>query len=226
MGELHELHGAEPGAMEERPLERLKIVFSDFHLGKGVVLPSGLPNLMEEFHQDAKFAEFLEYYSYGPGRRGAKEVEAVINGDFLDYLSVDVSGRYPDAMFESLAVEATELICKGHPAVFDALKRFAATPGCRIRYQLGNHDPAIAWPAVQDHLQRRIGANIDFGFDGYEFDDVRIEHGHQRQVIHQFDTAQLVLPAGPLGRKEPIINFPFGCFFVTNFLSHLRGRRH
>ncbi len=212
--------------MPEHEIDALKLVFSDFHLGRGVYLPSGLPNLLEEFHQDAKLAELLEYYSVGPGRRGAGDVEAVFNGDFLDYLSVDVSGGYPDALFEALAVEATALICDGHPIVFDALRRFAATPGCRIRYQLGNHDPAIAWPSVQEYLRQRVGAPIEFGFDGYEFDDVRIEHGHQHEVGHQFDTAQLILPAGPLGRKEPIINFPFGCFFVACFLTGLRGRRH
>jgi UDP-2,3-diacylglucosamine pyrophosphatase LpxH len=211
--------------VEHEPVESLKIVVSDFHLGKGHFLPDGLPNLMEDFHQDDKFAELLDYYAKGSGRHTTKEVELVINGDFFDYLTVDVSGRYPDAMFESIAKEATELICAGHPIVIDAMRRFAATPGCRIRYQLGNHDPAIVWPAVQRTLCEAIGAQIDFSFDAYEFEDVRIEHGHQREVAHQFDVNQLTLPAGPMGRKEPIINFPFGCFFVTQFVTNIRVKR-
>jgi UDP-2,3-diacylglucosamine pyrophosphatase LpxH len=211
--------------VEQEPVEALKIVVSDFHLGKGAWLEDGLPNLMEDFHQDDKLAELLAYYSTGPGRRDAREVELVINGDFFDYLTVDVSGRYPDAMFESIAKEATELICKGHPIAIEALGKFARTEGCRIRYQLGNHDPAIVWPAVQNALCDALGATIDFSFDGYDFDDVRIEHGHQREVAHQFDANQLTLPAGPLGRKEPIINFPFGCFFVTQFVTKLRHKR-
>lgn len=211
--------------MEQEPLDALKIVVSDFHLGKGAWLPDGLPNLMEDFHQDDKLKELLEYYSVGPGRRGAKDVELVINGDFFDYLTVDVSGRYPDAMFESIAKEATELICAGHPVAIDAMRRFAKTEGCRIRYQLGNHDPAIVWPAVQNAICEALGTKIDFSFDAYDFDDVHIEHGHQREVAHQFDTTQLTLPAGPLGRKEPIINFPFGCFFVTMFVTRIRHKR-
>ncbi|MCC6806012.1 MAG: hypothetical protein IT381_01200 [Deltaproteobacteria bacterium] len=211
--------------MEQEPVDSLKIVVSDFHLGKGHHLADGLPNLMEDFHQDDKFAELLDYYCEGPGRHGAKEVELVINGDFFDYLTVDVSGRYPDAMFESIAKEATELICQGHPLVIRALARFAKAPGCTIRYQLGNHDPAIVWPAVQNALCEAIGTKITFSFDAYEFDDVRIEHGHQREVAHQFDVTQLTLPAGPLGRKEPIINFPFGCFFVTQFVTKTRHKR-
>ena len=204
----------------------LKIVISDFHLGKGRYLPNGLPNRMEEFQQDDKLAEMLAYYSVGPGRAAADEVELVINGDFIDYLAVDVSGKYPDAMFESVAVEATELVIKAHPVAFDGLRAFANTPGCRIRYSLGNHDPAIAWPAVQAVFNQALAANVAFTFDAYEFDDVRIEHGHQREVIHQFDTTQLILPVGPVGRKEPIINFPFGCFFVTGFVNKLREQRH
>ncbi len=208
----------------EARLQALKIVVSDFHLGKGRALPDGVPNLLEDFHEDEKFIELLEWYSTGPGRRGAEDVELVLNGDILDYLTVDVSGVYPDAMFETIAVEATELIMKGHASVFDALGRWNQTPGCRIRYNLGNHDPAIAWPRVQEMLSERVGP-ITFGMDAYEFEDVRIEHGHQREVLNQFDTTQMILPAGKLGRAEPIINFPFGCFFVTMFMTRLRSKR-
>lgn len=218
------MHATSTGA-HSLPPDSLKIVVSDFHLGKGHYLPDGLPNLMEDFHQDEQFAEMLRYYSVGEGRRGARDVELVINGDFLDYLTVDVSGKYPDAMFESMALEATQLICEGHPIVMEALREFAATDGCSIRYQLGNHDPAVVWPAVQKCLNEHMGP-LSFSFDAYEFEDVRIEHGHQREVMHQFDTNQFVLPAGPLGRKEPIINFPFGCFFVTQFVTQLRHKRH
>jgi hypothetical protein len=78
---------------------------------------------------------------------------------------------------------------------------------------------------VQETLCRILDAKLEFGFDAYEFEDIRIEHGHQREVAHQFDVGQLTLPAGPLGRKEPIINFPFGCFFVTQFVTALRHKR-
>ncbi len=204
---------------------KLKIVVSDFHLGKGHYLADGVPNHMEDFFQDQKFAELLEFYSRGAGRGDAKQVELVINGDFIDYLTVDVAGSIPDAMFESDALEATQLVCVGHPVAVKAMREFGSQTGCSIRYNMGNHDPAIAWPAVQKHLCEQMGP-ITFGFDDYSFDDVRIEHGHQREVMHEFDTARLTLPAGKRGRNEPIINFPFGCFFVTQYLTKLRNRRH
>jgi len=205
--------------------EALKLVISDFHLGKGQFLPSGLPNVMEDFHHDIKLSEFLEYYSRGAGRNGAVNVELVINGDFFDYLTVDVSGKYPDAMFESDALMSTKLICEGHPVAMQGLRDFAHTKGCAIRYLLGNHDPAIVWPSVQNYLRDVIHPEMEFGMDGYDFDDIRIEHGHQREVVHQFDMHQLTLPPGKRGRKESIINFPFGCFFVTQFLTKLRIHR-
>jgi UDP-2,3-diacylglucosamine pyrophosphatase LpxH len=205
--------------------DKLKIVISDFHLGKGHFLPDGLPNILEDFHYDEKFAEMLTFYSRGDGREGAREVELVINGDFFDYLTVDLAGSRPDGMFEEDAVAATRMICAGHPVTIRALRDFAHSEGCTLRYQMGNHDPAIIWPQVQGVIQELVGAPVAFGFDDYSFDDVRIEHGHQREVMHQFDQAQLILPAGVLGRPAPIINFPFGCFFVTQFVNQLRTRR-
>lgn len=207
-------------------VDQLKIVVSDFHLGKGDFHPNGLPNTMEDFHQDERFRELLLFYSRGEGRDGAKDVELVINGDFLDYLAVDVNGRFIDAMFEADAVAATQAICAGHPEVIEGLREFGRTEGCRIRYQMGNHDPAVVWPEVQESLRNILGVPIQFGFDDYSFDDVRIEHGHQREVIHQFDQQQLILPPGVLNRPAPILNMPFGCFFVTQFVNDLRMRRH
>jgi len=204
---------------------KLKIVISDFHLGKGHFLPDGLPNILEDFHYDEKLAELLTYYSRGDGRDGASEVELVINGDFFDYLAVDLDGSRPDGMFEDDAVRTTRHICAGHPVAVAALHDFAHSDGCIVRYQMGNHDPAIVWPGVQAVIQELLDAPVTFGLDDYSFDDVRIEHGHQREVMHQFDQKQLILPAGVMGRPAPIINFPFGCFFVTQFVNQLRSRR-
>ena len=39
---------------------KLKLVISDFHIGKGRYLPDGRKNYLEDFYQDEKFAEFLE----------------------------------------------------------------------------------------------------------------------------------------------------------------------
>jgi hypothetical protein len=44
-------------------LKKLKLIVSDLHLGRGVRLPNGAVNAMEDFQHDMRFKEFLEYYS-------------------------------------------------------------------------------------------------------------------------------------------------------------------
>ena len=46
-------------------MKKTKVVVSDFHLGKGHILPDGSLNTFEEFYYDEKFIEFLEYYAAG-----------------------------------------------------------------------------------------------------------------------------------------------------------------
>src|SRR5512140_299215 len=104
---------------------KLKLVVSDFHLGKGPYREDGSVNVFEDFRADGRFAEFLDYHREGGHARD--EVELVINGDFFNLLSVD--GRLDGAMTERVAVERTSAIIAGHPLVFQALRRFAAAPG-------------------------------------------------------------------------------------------------
>ena len=61
-----------------------------------------------------------------------------------------------------------------------------------------------------NYFKEIIGDNLRFSFDYYTFDDIRIEHGHQRESIHAVDMNNLILPGGEEKRKEPILNFPFG----------------
>ena len=59
---------------------KIKLVLSDFHIGKGKYLENGRINLLEDFHFDQKFLEFLDYHSTGPYKNA--EVELLLNGDF------------------------------------------------------------------------------------------------------------------------------------------------
>jgi UDP-2,3-diacylglucosamine pyrophosphatase LpxH len=208
-------------------VKKIKLVISDLHLGKGRYMSSGLPNMMEDFTHDEKLVEFLNHYSKGKGRDDADEVELVINGDFLEYLMIDSKGENTQALYEDSALELTKEIVAGHPKVFKALKDFCNQDGCSITYQMGNHDPSIIWPAVQAYLREVVSENLKFSFDYYSFDDVRIEHGHQRESIYQFDMNNLILPSDSDAKREvPVLNFPFGCFFVLNFVAKLKEKRY
>src|SRR6185312_6549304 len=66
--------------------KKIKLVISDFHLSRGKWLENGRRNPLEDFHQDERFKEFLEYYS--TGKYKDYDVELIINGDFFDPLAV------------------------------------------------------------------------------------------------------------------------------------------
>ena len=77
--------------MHER---QIRVVVSDFHLGTGS--QRGSFNPYEDFHEDERFAEFLEYHTTGEFEDA--HVELVLNGDILDLLKVRVGGIWPDAI--------------------------------------------------------------------------------------------------------------------------------
>jgi UDP-2,3-diacylglucosamine pyrophosphatase LpxH len=197
---------------------RLKLVVSDFHLGKGPYRDDGSVNVFEDFRADGKFAEFLDYHC-GPEWNGA-EVELVVNGDFFNLLSVDLDGRLQDAITEAIAVEKTEEIMRGHPGVFDALARFAGTPGRQVIFLLGNHDPGLLFAGVRSAVSRRVG-QARFVLDAYDFDGVHVEHGMQREPLNAYDTGRYFREKD----GQTFLNLPIGSRFVLHVLNAEKAQR-
>jgi UDP-2,3-diacylglucosamine pyrophosphatase LpxH len=197
---------------------RLKLVVSDFHLGKGPYRADGSVNVMEDFRQDGKFAEFLDYHD-----REWKDadVELVANGDFFNLLSVDLDGRLQDAITERLAVEKTEAIIQGHPAVFDALARFAGGEGRRITFLMGNHDPGLLFPEVRHVIGHHIGGSVRFALDEYDFDGVHVEHGMQREPLNAFNTSRYFREKD----GERFLNLPLGSRYIIHVLNAEKAQR-
>jgi len=201
-------------------LRKVKLVISDFHIGRGRWLEDGSLNPLEQFIYDEKFIEFLDYYSSGDYRRA--DVELIINGDFLNTIQVDYDERLPDALTEAGSLEKVRLIVEGHPEIFDALRRFAHTPHHSITYIFGNHEPALLWKSVQQYLEEVLETKIRFPGFSYIFDGIYVEHGQQYHAINRFDPNRLFLSKG---LKEPIINLPWGSFFVIKYLNQLKLKR-
>ncbi len=216
-------------------MEKIKLVISDFHLSRGRSLQNGRRNPLEDFHQDEKFQELLEHYS--TGKYSKTDVELIINGDFFDPLAViplpDPNGRiptleYPLEVEEEAAVEKILTILDGHPISFDALEAFV-NRGKRIIFRWGNHDAAILWPEVQKVLRRRLApaldAQIEFQQDPYIFDRICIDHGHQHEIINQFDEGNIFIDSQTKHGPRKIQNLPFGSFFVLGFLNRIKLKR-
>lgn len=202
------------------PLKKIKLVCSDFHLGKGKYLPDGSRNLLEDFTADKQFIDFLHYYRSGEFRRC--EVELIINGDFFNLLQVDYRDRFTDHISESDAIHKTVSILKGHEALFDALGEFSREPHHSVTFILGNHDPGLLWEGVRDTLKKRLAGEVKFVMEVYRFDGVHIEHGNQYSADNRYDRQHYFLSKN---LPEPIINLPWGSFFLIHYLNEIKKER-
>jgi len=112
--------------MQLFPLRKVKIVVSDFHLGKGKYLPDGTRNLLEDFTHDRQFIDFLQYHLEGPFKRC--EMELVINGDFFNLLQVEYGDQFTDFITEGDSLHKLMKILEGHAQLFKKLAQFCQAP--------------------------------------------------------------------------------------------------
>ena len=199
---------------------KYKLVVSDFHIGCGLLLDDGEMNPLEDFVFDVRFIGFLEYYSTGVFRRS--EIELILNGDFLNTLQVDYQEEFPTDISKEVALEKVAKIWKGHPELFEALKKFAAAPNHEITYLVGNHDPAIHWPAVREEMSRLLEAKINFPGIVRQFDGVWVEHGNQYTTANRFD---IYSPYVRSVNGEKVLNIPWGSIWVIEYLNKIKKER-
>ncbi len=213
---------------------RFKLVISDCHLSAGRFF-EGRANPYEDFKFDQELCDMLAYFSSGEfGEKNGipVEVELFINGDFLDFLNVPFQGEFEEAITESLALFKLEAIIQGHPQVMAALKRFASLPGKRIRYLIGNHDADLFFPKIQQRITElwdpegrypsprvEVIAYTDrVGIEG----GIEIHHGNQFEAVHVLNFDQPILRSF---LDEPVLNLPWGSFYVLKIINRLKGKR-
>ncbi|MCM2276471.1 MAG: hypothetical protein NDJ89_00150 [Oligoflexia bacterium] len=209
---------AEPG--QAIPRARYRIVVSDFHLGKGRYFRDGTQNILEDFIYDREFAEFVSYYR--SGSYAEAEVELVLNGDILNLLQMDTLGVHTHLITERSVIRAVERIVAGHPEFFQALRRFAATPGHTICYVVGNHDAGMLWPGPRRVFSDAVGAEIAFHDVSYRVDGIHIEHGQQWERFARIDMRR---PFITRALPEPVLNLPWGSLFVAIVMPKLKQER-
>ncbi len=150
-------------------------IVSDLHLGSGYYQDRGRYARMEEFFYDHEFSLFVEKLISDSQERHRQHV-LVLNGDILDFLSVDdipssqerselgielgsSELKFGLGSSERRAVWKTGCILRGHPLFFKALARFLYA-GHEIVYIRGNHDLEIYWKGVREliteHLRGRL----------------------------------------------------------------------
>lgn len=199
---------------------KFRLVVSDFHLGKGRYFRDGTQNILEDFVYDREFAEFLTYYR--SGHFSDAEVEIVLNGDILNLLQIDTYGVHTHLITERSVVRAIEKIVAGHPEFFNALRKFAATPGHTVSYVVGNHDAGMLFQGPRRAFEEAIDAPVSWHDVYYRVDGIHIEHGQQYE---QFARVDMDRPFITRGLPEPVLNLPWGSLFVAVLLPKIKQER-
>lgn len=156
-------------------MANVKYIVSDLHIGAG--------DHLDDFDQDKSFKYFMEAISRHHGS------ELIINGDFIDFVSVTLKGETASPFSrlgctEEESLKKLEKAINAHPAVFSALRRFAKENGHRVVLIPGNHDIDLLWPEVRGRLQEVMGdpGPDFFYFEGsgvYRDRGLYVEHGSQ-----------------------------------------------
>lgn len=206
--------------------KKVVLVISDLHLSAGVNY-KGRRNYLEDFLFDKELVEFLEYYS--KDQYSNKEVELIINGDFIDFLAVPFINYFDDDFWsEEAAIEKLKIIMNAHTEVIDALNKFLETKNKKIIYIIGNHDAEFAIDSVRDafegFLTNKAKKNFSFYLEGEyrPVEGIVIKHGHEYEIAHQFDLEKSVVKSSD-GRKFFVP--PWGSYYVIRVVNKFKEER-
>ncbi|MBI3556819.1 MAG: metallophosphoesterase [Deltaproteobacteria bacterium] len=199
---------------------KLKLVVSDFHLGRGRFFRDGSRNILEDFNHDDAFIAFLNFYS--GGEYVDADVELILNGDIFNLLQINYKGVHTYLMTERIVLDGLRQIVQGHGEFFRALKRFVSIPGHSIVYLVGNHDQGMLFERPRQYMREVVGHDIRFFDSHYEFDGIHVEHGHMHEWPTRFDSQRYFVSRG---LPEPILNLPWGSLFVAECLPKIKMER-
>ncbi|MCB0418299.1 MAG: metallophosphoesterase [Bdellovibrionaceae bacterium] len=201
-------------------MKKIKLVMSDFHLGRGRRLKDGSINALEDFFWDYKFREFIEFHTKPP--YDDAEIELIFNGDMLNLILTDYHGHFTVILTEAVSLFKLHAIIEGHPVFFKTLREFLKHPKHSLTYIIGNHDQEMLWEKARHVFEDTVGARVNWQNTHYQVDGVHIEHGHQYEAVNRFDPTQPFLTKN---LPEPIINLPWGSLFAVQFIIKLKMLR-
>lgn len=201
--------------------DKIILCISDLHLGAGLFF-GGKKNNLEDFHYDKELVEFLDFYSSGKFLK--KSVELIINGDFLDFLSVPYVKYFDDEFWsEDSSLEKLKIIIDGHKEVFDALKKFSSIKNKKVTYLIGNHDAELEIKKVRDYFLSFFDEKIELinlTSEGYQpLESVMINHGHQSERANSFNESSI--QKDHQGREFLIP--PWGSYFVSKVINRFKS---
>lgn len=214
--------------LQRNNIKKTILVISDLHLGAGLIV-NKRKNFLEDFHYDKELIEFIEYH--GSMHYQEREVELIINGDFLDLLAVPFVPYFDDEYWsEKAALDKLKMIVSAHMGVFDALKNFLTFPQNKLVYIIGNHDAELIFESLrtyilelfpeEDRHKFKILLNADEVYIPEE--GVVLKHGHEYELAHHFDPVNNI--ATDIEGKKYFIP-PWGSYYVTRVINKFKEGR-
>lgn len=214
--------------LQKNKINKTILVISDLHLGAGINV-NKRKNFLEDFHYDKELIEFIHYHSSGLYLE--REVELIINGDFLDLLAVPFVEYFDDEFWsEAAAMDKLKMILEAHSDVFEALKDFLSFPNNRLVYILGNHDSELIFDSLREHIMSLFPEEDRFKFKILlNADDVYIpepgvvlKHGHEYEVAHHYSAEKNIIISDE-GKKYFIP--PWGSYYVSRVINKFKEGR-
>ena len=150
-------------------------------------------------------------------------VDLVLNGDTFDFLKcpyiVNNNAVYPRHITSDISLAKLRLIYRAHAPVFEALKRFAAEKKNRLFFIIGNHDPDLVHPELQEEIKVLLESrdNVIFSFY-YNEHQVHAEHGHQYDFLNKVNEKRLFLNY----KGQQILSIPWIAFGITSKFMYLK----
>ena len=172
--------------------------------------------------------DFLNYYATGSYAK--KEVELIINGDFL------IFWRYPSLNFLTMNFGVRKQFRKiknyfrCSQNVIDALIKFLSKEKKKLVYIVGNHDGEFLFESMRKYFKDLFPENsrkdVIFRFekDG-EYspgEGIIIKHGHEYEIPNQIDPEGSIISTHD-GRKYFLP--PWGSYYVTRVINKFKEER-
>jgi UDP-2,3-diacylglucosamine pyrophosphatase LpxH len=214
--------------LQKNNIKKTILVISDLHLGAGLIV-NKRKNFLEDFHYDKELIEFIEYH--GSMHYQEREVELIINGDFLDLLAVPFVPYFDDEFWsEKASLDKLKMIVDAHTGVFDALRNFLTFPNNRLVYIIGNHDAELIFESLRQYIMDQFAKEDQHKFnillnteDVYIPEEgVVLKHGHEYELAHHFNPVTSITT--DVEGKNYFIP-PWGSYYVTRVINKFKEGR-
>lgn len=212
--------------LRKHKVNKTFIIISDLHLGAGYFI-NGTKNNLEDFHYDQELVQLFEFYCEKKYQN--REVELIINGDFLDFLAVPYVKYFDDTFWrDDACLDKLKLIMDAHKEVFSALKKFINNKNKKVVYILGNHDAELSLELVRKHFLDYFDNSSNIEIKPLSCEEYRPTEGVVIKHGHEYEMANTIIPEKAIVKDKDGRQFlipPWGSYYITRVINRFKSER-